>query len=569
MMLLFLLPLELFLPGYSWILCSGLDRRFGFLEKIALSFVVSVSFASLFTAGLSMLTSQYFLYSVFGSVMLSLVLLLTRILRHRGPLHLVMHIKSNRKIFVAVTTACAYVILLLLLGWSSPIYPSSDALDPITHAAIVDGIINGSGKVLLLHTTFPIGLHFASALLGRLLDLNGLGALRVLLAMVLIDSFLLTYFCAGAVLGQGSADFALLAAAFVVPVDAIHLIKIGTFPNVLSDLIVLAVLWLMFAYMREPNPALGLTLALLTLEGLFVHSTFIIFLTALWIALPVFFFKYKVHFRNYLMALLFATAGLFSLALVFRSFLTANFERIASYGVSGALFTPVPLTLQTILWNYYSFAGSLAPSLIIAAVIFVLLKRRNSSGSGFACVWFGILIIGAVVSTDSWRFVLLSMAPGSLLLGQLLSALRQTSKELSARTNWLKGSGLLAPLVLIALVLSGGFITLLPRVYDPAGRTRQQAIFASMSWLKQNDHGYSVVSVGLWSDYRYLYTLTGISYMGDYNESAPSIIAQSMNNGFRYVAVAIQSSQFPTFQYSSSVQEKYQNSIVAIFFILS
>ena len=491
-------------------------------------------------------------------------------LRHRDLLHLAVHHEFDHRMFPVVITACVYVIILLLLGWSSPIYPTADALDPVTHAQIVDAIINGSGKMLLLHTTFPIGLHFASAVLGRLLDLNGLGALRVLLAMVLIDSFLLTYFFARTLFGQAAADFTILVAGFVIPLDAVQFIKIGTFPNVLSDAIVLAVLWLIFAYMREPSPAMGLTLTLLALGGLFVHSTFIVLLTVLWITLPVFSFSHnKVYLRNYLKALLFTTAGLLLLAVLFGSFLIANAERIASYGVSSALPTPIPLVMQIIAWNYGSFAGFLTPFLIVAAVIFVLLKRRNSDGSVFTCIWLGVLLIAAVLSTESWRFILLSLAPGSFLLGDLLRALREVPHTLSARGNWAKGLRILAPLLLVALVLSGSFITLLPRVYDPTSRSRQQAIFASMSWLEQNDEGNSVASVGLSADYRYLQTLTGISYMGDYNESAHSIIAQSMNLGFRFVAVAIQSPQFPTFQYSSSVQEKYQNNIVAIYFIPS
>jgi hypothetical protein len=36
-----------------------------------------------------------------------------------------------------------------------------------------------------------------------------------------------------------------------------------------------------------------------------------------------------------------------------------------------------------------------------------------------------------------------------------------------------------------------------------------------------------------------------------------------------YVAVALQSPQFPTFQSSNMVQEKYQNSVVAIFEVIT
>jgi hypothetical protein len=88
-----------------------------------------------------------------------------------------------------------------------------------------------------------------------------------------------------------------------------------------------------------------------------------------------------------------------------------------------------------------------------------------------------------------------------------------------------------------------------------------------MSWLKQNGGGQSVASVGLSADYRYLTTLTGITYAGDFNESANSTVEQAESAKFAYVAVALQSPQFPTFESSSMVVEKYRNSVVAIFFI--
>jgi hypothetical protein len=119
----------------------------------------------------------------------------------------------------------------------------------------------------------------------------------------------------------------------------------------------------------------------------------------------------------------------------------------------------------------------------------------------------------------------------------------------------------------VVLVISGTFIPLLPRVYAPENRNRQEEIFNSMFWLKQNDQGNAVVSVGLSTDYSYLQTLTGIVYMGDFNESANMTVAASRGANFAYVAVAVQSPQFPTFQSSSMVEEKYRNSVVAIFFI--
>jgi hypothetical protein len=172
-----------------------------------------------------------------------------------------------------------------------------------------------------------------------------------------------------------------------------------------------------------------------------------------------------------------------------------------------------------------------------------------------------------IVSTEGWRFILLSLVPGSFLIGDLLAALFASQIDFLRRGTTTKSLKLFAPLLLVILVLSGTFIPLLPRVYAPENRNRQEEIFNSMYWLKQNDQGNAVASVGLSSDYRYLQTLTGIVYVGDFNESANSTVAASRGANFSYVAVAVQNSQFPTFQSSSMVVEKYRNSIVAIFFI--
>jgi hypothetical protein len=170
----------------------------------------------------------------------------------------------------------------------------------------------------------------------------------------------------------------------------------------------------------------------------------------------------------------------------------------------------------------------------------------------------------AFVSSQDWRIVLLSLIPGSFLLGSFIESFREFSLGHINRSRRLR---IFTPLLLIALVLSGSFIGLLPRVFDPSTRIRQEAVVDSMLWLRRNDNGRSVASVGLLTDYRYLTTLTGIIYVGDFNEDANSAIAQSKATGFRYVAVASQSPQFPTFESSSIVHEKYRNNIVTIFYI--
>jgi len=562
-MLLFLVvPLVFLLPGYAWIRFSELTQRFGVLETIVLSFILSVSFTSLSTAGLSFATPHYLSYSVTTSLVVSLILLILS-LRYREWTRSSEPPRFNRALFPVFVLSFLYAVIFVALFWSSPFYPTTDAFDPIIHAQIVQAINSGLARTTLLHSNFAIGMHFVAAVLERLTGVNSITAIRLLLSMVIVVSLFLAFFCARSVLGADYANFAVIAWALIVPADAIHLVKVGTFPNVLSDALVIATLWLISSYTKEPNYKLGLTLTFLTVMGVFVHSTFLIFLAALWLALPVFYFCHKLLFRNYLKSLLFSTLGLFGLLIVLGSFMSATFARIfAGYVITSFSSIPIVLNLELLVYNYSALTGPLAALAVFAAVAFTVAKRRSLIWSLLLCVWFGVLMVGAIISLQGWRFILLSMIPGGLLLGASIGSVRELN---SASVNWPKARHILVSVLVCVLILSGGFIGLLPRAFDPSSRAREEAIVDSMLWLKQHDQGQGVASVGLLSDYRYLTTLTGITYAGDFNESANSMLTESRTRHFSYTAVAVQTPQFPTFRSNILFEERYQNSVVAIF----
>ena len=260
---------------------------------------------------------------------------------------------------------------------------------------------------------------------------------------------------------------------------------------------------------------------------------------------------YRRYFKNYFKSVLFTTAGLFCLFVLLGSFLSASLERIfTGYVASSFSPTPVPLLLQVLVWNYVALAGPLATVSIIAAVVFVVVKQRKAIWPIFGCIWFGLLVVAAFIAPEGWRFILLSLVPASFLLGDSLGSLGKL-RTLSACGSRLTARRMLLPILLCGLILSGSFVGLLPRVFDPSSRSREEAVVDSMSWLKQNGVGRSVASVELSLDYRYLTTLTGLAYVGDFNESANSMVVQTGGAKFGYVAIAVQGTQFPTFESSN------------------
>ena len=88
-----------------------------------------------------------------------------------------------------------------------------------------------------------------------------------------------------------------------------------------------------------------------------------------------------------------------------------------------------------------------------------------------------------------------------------------------------------------------------------------------MKWLSQNGCTDGVVSVGLGSDYPYLPALTDLRYFGDYEEAAAAALNQSIELGFRCVAVSAQDHFLPTYASTAAFEQKYRNNLVVIFII--
>jgi hypothetical protein len=558
----FLAVLELLLPGYAWILVSGLHRLLSKLEKVVLSFVLSLCFSSLLTAALTFATPDYLFVSVeisiVGAVLVIGVYLAKQHTHFSKPRSIPLSTGSRALDF----TILVYAILIIGLFWSAPYYPTAQAPDLLTHTLVTNAIINGDGRSTLLTAGFPLGLHFVAAATSTLIDVGALQILRIVASAALMATVPLVYVSARELLGDAkAAGMAVLVAAFALPVDALHLVRIGTFPNLVSDAVILTVVWLAFRYVRRPSHNLGITLTFLGLGGTFMHSSFLILLAVLWASVPLAFILFRQHVRNYVQAAAYSTIGLALFAfLAFFSF-QANLQRIAEsyFVVGGASVWRIAITEFT--RSVLTFLGPVNAIALVCTVFFVITCRRNL-GSAFGLLWVLLMVPGAFLSGQEYRFVLFAMLPGAYLVGGMLADAPHLLGDLNG-TPLSKFAKVAVALLFVLLTVSGAFPSIAVASFNPSGRNHQSAVYDSMLWLEQSNCSEGAASVGLWPDYQYLPALVGVKYIGDFVKPPDYILQKSAGVGFH--CLAVQSQYYQEFANNVFFQERYRNELVAIF----
>jgi hypothetical protein len=562
----FLAVLELLLPGYAWILVSGLNRLLSTLEKVVLSFVLSLCISSLLTAALTFATTDYLSVSVEISIVAAVLVIGVHLAKQHAHFSKPRRIPLSRGSRALDFTILAYAILIIGLFWSAPYYPTAQAPDLLTHTRVTNAIINGDGRSTLLTAGFPIGLHFVAATISGLIHVGALQTLRIVVSAALMATVPLVYTSARELFGSPkAAGMAVLVAAFALPVDALHLVRIGTFPNLMSDAIILSVVWLAFRYVKQPGRGLGITLTFLGLGGTFMHSSFLIVLAVLWASVPLAFILFRQHARNFGQAAAYSTIGLAMFAfLAFFSF-QANLQRVAEsyFVVGGASVWRIAITEFT--RSALTFLGPVNAIALVCSAAFIVKYRRNL-GSAFSLLWMILMVPGALVSGQEYRFILFAMLPGAYLVGNMLadalSFLRGVSKGALTRS-----AKIVLAMLFLLLVASGVFPSIAVASFNSSTRNYQSAVYDSMIWLKQSSCANGVASVGLWPDYEYLPALTGIHYAGDFVRPADIVLQKSASLGFHCLVVARSYQEFRDFESKPALIEKYRNELIVVFVI--
>lgn len=566
--------LVLLLPGFAWLLLSGLLKRLNTFGAIAFSFTLSICLLSLTSAFLSLLTSSYLVYTIAGAAVLSTITVAAYFWQRGFGNPLTERVNVSPLLLLCLVV---YAVLLLAFFWSTPYYPTTS--DPITHAQVTQSISSGEGRSVLLHTNFPVGLHFDAAILMTLLGTTPLQSLGVLISLVLLTTLVLVFVSAKALFGnENLAALTTFVGAFILPVDAMHLILIGTYPNLVDDALVFAAVFLLFSYVREPSFSVGVTLALAGLTGVFMHSSFLLFLTALWLMLPIVFFvlRGRREVGLYFQGCIYSTLGILVVAIIALPFLKGNVERVfAGYSlfhfVSGAN-TPQTLQLitvvyETLAWNLVVLIKPLTLIAIVLGIILVAKKGGQLIGQTFAVCWFAVLVILSFLSAQTDRFVLFCMVPSIFLVGNLVGNIPLPEKTRLRMVN----RRVIAGCVLIVLAAFGAFLPLIPVAFSPSRRLHEQDIYESMEWLQQNRCPSGVASLGLGFDFRYLPVLTNLQYLGSLPSTTNSdqVLQESRVMGFGCVVMQTDNPNLHSFEVNQAFQERYRNTEVVILFITS
>jgi len=223
-----------------------------------------------------------------------------------------------------------------------------------------------------------------------------------------------------------------------------------------------------------------------------------------------------------------------------------------------------------LVWNIQTFLGSVNVVAVLIAASFIVIKQRKAIGPVFAVMWLSLLTASAFLSGQDWRFVLFLMLPASFAIGNLIESARKHLDRSSVNFNstMRQLTRTIIPLALIVLALSGSLPGLVPRIFNPLRRERQEAVFESMMWLQDNSCAKGVASVGLWPDYQYLPALTGVPYVGEFM-SPERLLRKASELGFHCVAVSTGSPYSQSFELDPRFKEEYRNRMLAIFFITS
>ncbi len=556
--------------GFAWLSLSGLSRRTNLLEKIVLA--ITLGLTSAIIGGSIAIVEHFSLDFVsYGLLLVTILAIAAACLLRRPKLELPRtNVSSLRSYLLPVSLFAFHLTLWASYLANYPYFPNSDAIDVVWHSDITGSILQGRITSPVAEAGFPTGTHIMFAFVSAYFGVDVLSSLRITTALVEATSVLIAYCLFQRLLPNGRAStYAAVSFSLIIPAGLVYYTRIGAYPNIVGDFFVLASLLAAVLVSEKLTWPSVLTAVLVQSTALVSHVSVPIVAALLLGFSLVVFNRFRPHIRAYVVSNL----GFFLLPTVALIVAPRTVERQFGYVSTQylELYNDMGLVLQQWVHNFLLFVGPLNFILLFAALGLAAVVARRRIWPMFLAVWFAALTLAVFVSTNDWRLILLSLVPGSGLLGLLLSKIHESLEASTLRrTSAVHTRRVFVTfvMVLIIVLLSAGGPTAfaLNETLARGQASRQIQIHESILWLDDNSPPRSpVISVGLWQEYRYLPIVSKLSFRGDFNLKSSAILKLRENFVFRYVAVSTDFYGLETFFGSDSFKVRYANPAVVIF----
>jgi len=565
-------------PGLLWTIVFSSWRTMRSIEVLAMSFGFSCIATPLVLAGGAWIG---FVVPPWMLTLLSAVcgivagtFLVIQLLRGKGV--------SIEILKVGREDAAALIVFALHLGlvcFYFIKYPILDKIflhDPVWHTSTALQIVESGGRTLLQTFEYPLALHFTLSLVLRYLEGEPVMIVRSTLAAIESLTCIMVYIAGSRVLqNRLYGFFCSLTYAVIMPVGLIHLVRIGTYSNILANLYTLYAIYVLATAIKNPDLRSQLTLAVVGVALAFTHFSSFIFISFVWVFLPIVYVFFRGIWRAYVISSLSLSLGLLSLLL----FIPNLIYRI-SFVLSGLYTVLLPSDAFFALLYFhvpflglmYAFVGLPNFAVLLGSCILLFKKFRESPWYAFIVSLFIYTSVLSLQSENVWRFALYAIFVGIFLVGYFLSksmlSIYHWASNLSphAIINKINSRGILAILILGLITTGPTFRFVNDTVRDSMG-SRQLAIYASMKWAEENTSGNSsFLSVGI-LEYIYLPVVANRTFRGDYEIPPEEVYSLSKQEGIDYVAVSTRDERLEAFRSNELFELMFGNEYVLIFHI--
>ena len=565
-------------PGLLWTVASTYWRTMRTIEVLAMSFALSCIALPLVLAGTAWigLVVPVWMLTFFsaGCGVLAGALLTIQILKRKGmPIEI---FKVSQEDVAASIVFVLHLGLVYSYFFRYPVFDKIFLPDTLFHTSATLQIANSGGRALLRIFEYPLALHFMLSLVLRCLQGEPIVIVRSTLAAIESLTVIMVYITASRVLqSRLYGFFSTLTYAVIVPVGLIHLIDVGTYSNMLANLYTLCAIYFFATAMKNADLRSQITLVIVGIALAFSHFSSFIFISFIWVFLPVVCIFFRKLWKAYVVSSLSLSLGLFSLLLcvpnlIYRiSFVLSGPSTVLlpRDPIFGLLYSRVPFLGLT-----YAFAGLPSFSVLLASLVLLFKKSGQSVWYAFIPSWFTYTFVLSLQGENIWRFALYAMFIGVFIVGYFIStpmiSIYRWASELSSHpvVNKMNSRGIVAVMIL-TLITMGPTFQFINDVMRGSTSQRQLAIYDSMKWADKNTpRDSSFLSIGL-LEYTYMPVVANRTFQGDYEVSPEEIYSLSVQNHVDYVAVSTRDERLEAFKSNELFKLKFENEYVLIFHI--